>query len=85
MTEVTSDLIYEILKNIQGRMDRMENGIGEIRQEVVSIRLTQLGIQNDVHNIYGVLARHEDRLERIEHRLELRELAEAGKPYDSTP
>jgi hypothetical protein len=85
MTEVTSDLIYESLRNVQGRMDRMENGIGEIRQEVVSTRLTQMGIQNDVHDIYGFLARHEERLERIEHRLELREIAEAGKPYDPIP
>jgi chromosome segregation ATPase len=84
MTEVTSDLIHESLRNVQGRMDRMENGIGEIRQEVVSTRLTQMGIQNDVHDIYEVLARHEERLERIEHRLELREIAEA-KPYDPIP
>ena len=84
MAEVTNDLIYEILKNIQGRVDKMEHGIGEIRHEVVSIRLTQMGIQNDIHNMYGILARHDDRLERIESRLELRELAEAQRPYDPT-
>lgn len=33
-------------------------------------------IQTDIHNIYGVLSRHDDRLDRIEHRLELREMAE---------
>jgi len=82
MAEVTNDLIYEILKNIQGRMDKMEHGIGEIRHEVVSIRLTQMGIQNDIHNMYGILARHDERLDRIENRLELRELAEAQRPYD---
>ncbi len=84
MAEVTNDLIYEILKNIQGRMDKMEHGIGEIRHEVVSIRLTQMGIQNDIHNMYGILARHDERLDRIENRLELRELAEAQRPYDPT-
>lgn len=42
MAEVTNDLIYEILKNIQGRMDKMEHDYGEIRHEVVSIRLTQM-------------------------------------------
>ncbi len=81
MAEVTNDLIYEILKSIQGRMDKMELSIGEIRHEVVSIRLTQMGIQNDIHNIYGIAARHDDRLERIENRLELRELAETQRPY----
>lgn len=84
MAEVTSELIYEVLKNIQLRIDRIEHGIGEIRQEVVSIRLTQLGIQNDIHNMYGILARHDDRLERIENRLELRELAEARSSFDPT-
>jgi hypothetical protein len=36
-----------------------------------------VGIQSDIHNIYGILARHEERLDRIDRRLELRELAEA--------
>ena len=39
-------------------------------------------MQNDIHNMYGVLARHDERLERIERRLEIRELAEAQKPYE---
>lgn len=81
MVEVTNDLIYEILKNIQGRVGRMEHGIGEIRHEVVSIRLTQMGIQNDIHNMYGILARNDERLDRIERRLDLREFAEPQRPY----
>jgi hypothetical protein len=36
-----------------------------------------VAIQSDIHNIYGILARHEERLDRIDRRLELRELAEA--------
>ncbi|MCO5163716.1 MAG: hypothetical protein M9939_21530 [Mesorhizobium sp.] len=84
MAEVTNDLICEILKSIQGRMDKMEHGIGEIRHEVVSIRLTQMGIENDIHNMYGILARHDQRLDRIENRLDLRGLAEAQRPYDPT-
>jgi hypothetical protein len=32
-----------------------------------------VSMQQDVHNIYGVLTRHEARLDRIEHRLELNE------------
>jgi hypothetical protein len=41
-----------------------------------------VGIQSDIHNIYGILARHEERPDRIERRLELRELAEAQKAFD---
>ena len=82
MAEVDGDLIYEILKNVQGGLDKIDAGIGEIRHEIVSIRLSQMGMQNDIHNIYGNLARHDERLDRIEHRLELRELAESQKPYE---
>jgi hypothetical protein len=42
-----------------------------------------IGVQTDIHNIYGILARHDERLERIERRLELRELAEKSQaPYE---
>ena len=83
MAEDDGDLIYEILKSIQGGLDKIDAGIGEIRHEIVSLRLNQMGMQNDIHNIYGVLARHDERLERIEHRLDLRELAEKSQtPYE---
>ena len=83
MAEVDGDLIYEILKNVQGRLDKIDSGLGEIRHEIVSLRLSQMGMQNDIHNIYGMLARQDQRLDRIEHRLELRELAEKPQsPYE---
>jgi hypothetical protein len=43
-----------------------------------------IAIQSDIHNIYGVLGRHDERLDRIERRLELRELAEPQRPFDHT-
>ena len=85
MAEVDGDLIYEILKSIQGRLDKIDAGIGEIRHEIVSLPLNQMGMQNDIHNIYGVLARHDERLERIEHRLDLRELAEKSQTLYEPP
>lgn len=40
-------------------------------------------VTNDlIHNIYGILSRHDERLERIERRLEIRELAEPQRPFD---
>ncbi len=83
MAEVDGGLIYEILKNIQGRLDKIDTGIGEVRHEIIPLRLSQMGMQNDIHNICGILARHDERLDRIEHRLELRELAEKPQsPYE---
>ncbi len=84
MAEVTNELMYEVLKSIQADVRHLKDGQGEIRHEIVSLRLSQLGIQNDIHNIYGILARHDERLDRIERRLDLRELAEAQRPYDPT-
>ena len=76
--------MYELLKRMQADLASTKDGVGEVRREIVSIRLQQLGIQNDVHNIYAMLVRSDQRLERIERRLELRELAEAQKPFDPT-
>ena len=84
MAEIDSNLIYEVLKKIQTRLDSLEHGIREIKQELISIRGHMLSMQNDVHNIYSILGRHDDRLDRIERRLELRELAEPQHPFDPT-
>lgn len=82
MAEVTNELMYELLKKMHQRMDRLEHGLGEVKHEIVAIRLQALGTQTDINNIYSVTARIDQRLERIEERLELRELAEAQKPYE---
>ena len=82
MAEVTSELMYERLKRIHERMDRLEHGQGELRQELVAMRLQGMAVQTNINNIYGVTARIDQRLDRIEQRLELRELAETQLPYE---
>jgi hypothetical protein len=82
MAEVTSELMYELLKRIHERMDRLEHGQGELRQELVAMRLQGMAVQTNINNIYGVTARIDQRLDRIEQRLELRELAETQLPYE---
>ncbi|ESY83066.1 hypothetical protein X740_03755 [Mesorhizobium sp. LNHC221B00] len=82
MPEVTNELMYELLKKIHSRMDRLENGLGEVKHEIVAIRLQALSTQTDINNIYAITGRIDQRFERIEQRLELRELAEAQRPYE---
>ena len=82
MAEVTNELLYEILKAVQASVRKVEDGLSEVKQELIAIRGTMVSMQQDINNIYGILARHEVRLDRIERRLELRELAEAQKPFD---
>ena len=82
MAEVTSELIYDVLKNIQCRIGGLEDSVREIKAELTSIRGHMLSMQTDVHNIYSKLDRHDEQLGRIERRLELRELAETPAPYE---
>ena len=85
MAEVTNELMYELLKRVHQRIDRVDTSLGEIKSEIQSMRGTMISMQQDIHNIYGVLARHENRLDRIENRLELRELAEAQARFEPHP
>ena len=73
MAEVTNELIYEILKQIQERISRLETKMDEVKIELHSLRLHSLAIQQDIQNIYATLVRHEARLDRIERRLEISE------------
>jgi hypothetical protein len=77
MAEVSSDLVYEILKQIQADTAVLKLGQIEIKGELQAVRGHMLAMQQDIHNIYTTLARHDMRLDRIERRLELVEPAEA--------
>jgi septal ring factor EnvC (AmiA/AmiB activator) len=71
MAEVTNELIYEVLKQMQGDIGRLDRGLMEIKAELVSVRVHIVAIQNDINNIYTILGDHGARLDRIERRLEL--------------
>ena len=75
MTEVTNELMYEVLKVIQQDVFSLKNGVSELKLELNAVRGHMISMQQDIHNIYGVLARHDVRLERIERRLELSDTA----------
>lgn len=85
MTEVSQELMYGLLKKIQADTNSLRQGQSEIRAEINALRGTMISMQQDVHNIYGILSRREDRLDRIENRLELRELAEAQARFEAHP
>ncbi len=72
MTEnVASNLIYEVLKQVQGRLDGIENSLRDIQN-------SQIMVREDFHRLEGGQLRLERmnaetqmRLERIEKRLSL--------------
>lgn len=71
MANVTSGLIYDILKSIQTRLGRMEDRLDDMNMELQAIRGHQGAIQQDVANIYNRLGNLQDRAERVEVRLGL--------------
>jgi hypothetical protein len=71
MTNITNELMYEVLKQIQADLRNLDRKSDEIKAEIQAVRTHVLGLQQDTGNIYGILARHDDRLDRIAHRLEL--------------
>ncbi|QWW69619.1 hypothetical protein [Rhizobium sp. WYJ-E13] len=85
MTEVTQELMYELLKRMHTDISGIKDGQNEIKSELNAMRGTMISMQQDIQNIYAVLVRHEQRLDRIENRLELRELAEAQARFEPQP
>jgi len=85
MTDVTSDLIYESLKNLQTRTTNVELVCVEHNHSPSAVRGHIASVQTDTNNIYAILSRIDQRLDRIQRRLELRELTERPQtPYDPT-
>jgi septal ring factor EnvC (AmiA/AmiB activator) len=73
MTEVTKELVYEVIKQMQADIAALKEGQRETNSALNAIRIHMLAMQQDIQNIYSVLARHETRLDRIERRLEIAE------------
>jgi hypothetical protein len=74
MAEVTNELMYEVLKSLHSDVRLLKDGQREIKQELISIRGQLIAMNQDIHNIYGIL-------DRIEKRLQLHELSEPQRPY----
>jgi len=71
MAEASLDLMLEILKSMQDRQMKTDAKIDELKAEMQAFRGHMISLQQDVHNIYGILGRHDARLERIERRFDL--------------
>lgn len=85
MAEITNELMYELLKRMHADIADLRLGQREMKAEMNAMRGTMVSMQQDLHNIHTTLARHETRLDRIENRLELRELAEAQARFEPHP
>ena len=69
MAEITNELIYEVLKSIQSRLNNLDSGQTDIKNELVGIRGHMLATVSETNNLYSRLGSVELRLDRIEKRL----------------
>lgn len=72
-TNVTNELIYEILKDIQGRMGRFERGQQEVKSELQAIRGHMHASQLDIANLYTSIRDIESDMDSVKTRLQLGE------------
>jgi hypothetical protein len=80
MASVSMELMYEVLKAMQARQALMDGKLDEnksdnlaLKYQITAIHHDLLGIHAELGSIHATLIRHELRLDRIEHRLELNE------------
>ena len=81
MTNVTNELLYEVLKSMQADIAGLKHDVRELRQDNISIRSQIHVIQGDINELRAGLVIVNQRLDRIERRLDLHEMAEAGVPF----
>jgi hypothetical protein len=75
MAEVTNELIDEVLKKLESDMAGMKDAWLENTAALNAVRTHMIGPSQDIRNIYSILARHDARLERIQRRLDIVEVA----------
>ncbi len=78
MTDNVENSVLEHLRSLRAGQDRIETGLKEVRQRltgvesgIAGLRRDSIGTQEDVYRQQTVIDAIEDRLRRIEKRLEL--------------
>ncbi|SDP03571.1 hypothetical protein SAMN05428967_0962 [Phyllobacterium sp. YR620] len=85
MDGISPDLIYEILRKMQGDIASWKENGREQRQDSISVRSHLHLLEGEMNNLRASMSSLHDRLDRIENRLELRELAEAQARFEPHP
>ena len=85
MAELTQELLFEVLRKIQAEIATFKEGQRDVRQEIIGLRNYMHVMQGDINNMRGTMGQVLDRLDRIENRLEFRELAEAQARFEPHP
>ena len=73
VAKARSKAIYEVLRLISERLEKLGGKIDDVRDDLQILRTDRMSMQQDIHDIYTNLVRHEGRLGRIERRIEISE------------
>ena len=71
MTEQSDNLILEQLRSIRSTGEKTNAKVLELEKHILELRLQVAGLVREEATLYGRLAEHEARFERIEARLGL--------------
>jgi septal ring factor EnvC (AmiA/AmiB activator) len=78
MADVTTELMFGVLKSVQARLAQVDGKIDELKQELQASRSSQNGIRQEMTSVFqevvaihATLVRQEGPLDRIERRFEL--------------
>ena len=74
MAEVTNELLFEVLKQVQQRLDRMDYKLDEVKAELNALRGHQISMLQDIQNVCAILGRSDAHFDRIERRPELSDM-----------
>ena len=85
MTEVTQELMYELLQRIHRDIAGLKDSQRGLTHEMSSARGQIHLLQGDVDHLRNSVSQMDIRLERIETRLERRELAESQARFEPHP
>jgi tetrahydromethanopterin S-methyltransferase subunit G len=73
MAEVTNELMYEIWRAVQARLEQVDGKIDELKHEALASRTQMQAVRQELNGMHMTLVRHEQRLDRIDRRLEITE------------
>jgi regulator of replication initiation timing len=71
MAEVTNELLLEVLKKVQGRLNIVADDVSDIKQRLVTIETYVSTLVREDARLNERLGHLETRLNRVEQRLEL--------------
>jgi hypothetical protein len=52
VAEVSNELIYEVLKQVQHRLDLVDHKVDELKSELNAIRVDQISMQQDIQRLW---------------------------------